>query len=634
MPLPLPLSSTHEPRRVESKTRREPRATSRRRTDPGPSRCLAPVILTARIVLTLGLPSSSVDAQVTFTDAGFTAETVTTLPPFMAVRVAFAPDGRLLIWQRDGLVRVFENGALLSRPFVDLRSRVNQYGDRGLLGLTLDQDFAFNGHEYLLYTVEPNGTPTSSGPKTARLTRVTVDPANPEVALGVSEVVILDDLPSDGSSHTIGSVRAAPDGTLFVSVGDGADYAGRRCARPACAESRQREREDAPDQPRRHGAREQPVLRRHELGSVEGLGIRAAEPVPVRPARYRVRLAAALGAEQIFSSVVDSNHPSRRAKESAGYREVARFVEVRRLGRRRRWSEPVAGPAGDQGEGARASRARASRAWFESWLATPPEWRSAGFHAMPEEYFVSAAEHIATTLGLDPAADVVLDVGCDSAMITRLVAPRCAHLVGVDFIPGLVADIPASLVRSATGQPGAFVAGDGRSLPFRSHAFTKVYCSGVIHTLPGREDGLAMIDELVRVCRPGGEVLVAAVPDTAKRARAHLDLWLRAGLGGKLRIPLSLATPRRVKDGLRQFLGLPPRLVLLEYDVSALRQALRQRGLEAEILEYPATFWSGHFRRARSNLLIRVGAGRDHGRPAAAAGRAPRDAELAPQAAS
>jgi len=169
------------------------------------------------------LAAPCVEAQV-FADPGFSSEVVATLPPFTPVGLAFAPDGRLFVWQKPGLVRIVKNGVLLSTPFADIREQVNQFGDRGLLGVALDPAFASNGFVYLLYTVEDGGDPNDGGPKTSRLSRITADPGNPDVALPGSEVVILDGIPSDSSSHSIGTVRFAPDGTVFVGSGDGAEF--------------------------------------------------------------------------------------------------------------------------------------------------------------------------------------------------------------------------------------------------------------------------------------------------------------------------------------------------------------------------------------------------------------------------
>src|SRR5690606_29018367 len=145
----------------------------------------------------------------------------------------------MYIWQDNGMVRVFKDGALLAAPFIDLRGKVNTVNDRGLLGFALDPDFADNGYAYLLYTYEENGVPSDPKPKTSRLTRVTADPGNRHAAVPGSEVVILgktakapcsdyasgsDCIGSESHSHSIGTVRFGKDGKLLVSIGDGAYY--------------------------------------------------------------------------------------------------------------------------------------------------------------------------------------------------------------------------------------------------------------------------------------------------------------------------------------------------------------------------------------------------------------------------
>ena len=164
----------------------------------------------------------------TFTDAGFASEIVTTLAPFKPVGLTWANDGRMFIWQRDGIVRIFKNGQLLSVPFINISSQVNTYLDRGMLGLALHPNFAENGYVYLLFTREEGGNPNSDLPKVSRLIRVRADPTNPDVALPGSETIILgsvstppcgssvDCIPSDSNSHSIGTVRFAADGKMLV----------------------------------------------------------------------------------------------------------------------------------------------------------------------------------------------------------------------------------------------------------------------------------------------------------------------------------------------------------------------------------------------------------------------------------
>ena len=148
---------------------------------------------------------------------------------------ASLPDGRLLIAEKAGAVRLFKNGVLQPLPFIDLRGRVNSHHDRGLLGLAVDPAFATNGFVYLLYTYDDDAT-DDSGPKTARLARYTAvgdsaSPASELVLLGTTVgnscndfPVGADCIPADSASHTVGSLRFAPDGTLFVTSGDGARF--------------------------------------------------------------------------------------------------------------------------------------------------------------------------------------------------------------------------------------------------------------------------------------------------------------------------------------------------------------------------------------------------------------------------
>src|SRR5262245_16509681 len=133
---------------------------------------------------------SIVRAQ-TFSDPSFSSEVIASVDPFTLVGMAWAPDGHLFVWQKNGVVRVIDNGVLLPEPFLDFSSKVNTFDDRGMWGLAFDPDFETNGYVYLTYTYEEGGNPFDSAPKTSRLSRVTADPANHHVVLPGSEVVIL-----------------------------------------------------------------------------------------------------------------------------------------------------------------------------------------------------------------------------------------------------------------------------------------------------------------------------------------------------------------------------------------------------------------------------------------------------------
>src|SRR5262249_31992468 len=103
----------------------------------------------------LGKPRPS-DAIIPFTPAGFGEDVVASNLPF-ATGIAFAPDGRMFITLKGGVVRVYQNGTLLPTPFLDITSQVSNSNDRGLLGIAIHPDFPHTPYVYLLFTWNPPG---------------------------------------------------------------------------------------------------------------------------------------------------------------------------------------------------------------------------------------------------------------------------------------------------------------------------------------------------------------------------------------------------------------------------------------------------------------------------------------------
>jgi len=183
------------------------------------------------------------------------------------VKMAWNPAGdTLYIAEKRGVVRVARNGSLLPANFIDLSAEVSTASDRGLLGIALHPNFPATNWVYLLYTYDPPETATRTdaagrdgvGQRVSRLIRVSADPAtNYQTAVPGSAVVILgsastwanigdpaaqqtdlgapwscgpsgayinDCLPSDGLSHSIGTVAFGNDGMLYVGNGDAATW--------------------------------------------------------------------------------------------------------------------------------------------------------------------------------------------------------------------------------------------------------------------------------------------------------------------------------------------------------------------------------------------------------------------------
>lgn len=154
----------------------------------------------------------------------------------MPTAAAWTPDGRLLVAEKAGVVKLAEPGQATAREILDLRSAVHSYWDRGLLGIAVDGQFAAHPYVYLLFTYELAPTsPDQYGPMVSQLRRYRLtaagDLVEPQTILGGYTASTcpapsndVDCIPSEGDSHSIGTVRSASDGTLYVGSGDGASY--------------------------------------------------------------------------------------------------------------------------------------------------------------------------------------------------------------------------------------------------------------------------------------------------------------------------------------------------------------------------------------------------------------------------
>lgn len=199
-----------------------------------PKTAIAAAAFVAAGVLT-ALPAATVaDAAV---PAGFTDTAVISglTSPTNAV---FAPDGRVFVSEKSGLVKPFDSIADTTATITaDLRTQTQDFWDRGLLGMVLDPQFPTRPYLYVLYTYDavPGGTaprwgdtcPTPPGATddgcvvTGRLSRLTIGADG--VAAG-GEQVLLTAWCQQYPSHSIGTVTFGPDGALYVGGGDGASF--------------------------------------------------------------------------------------------------------------------------------------------------------------------------------------------------------------------------------------------------------------------------------------------------------------------------------------------------------------------------------------------------------------------------
>jgi glucose/arabinose dehydrogenase len=119
-------------------------------------------------------------------------------------------DSRLFIVEQSGRVRIIKNGAVLSTPFLDLRGRVQDGGEQGLLGLAFHPQYRQNRYVFVNYTADDE----------TRISRFTTRTDDPDRADPASERVLLR-VAQPFPNHNGGHLAFAPDGMLWIGMGDG-----------------------------------------------------------------------------------------------------------------------------------------------------------------------------------------------------------------------------------------------------------------------------------------------------------------------------------------------------------------------------------------------------------------------------
>jgi glucose/arabinose dehydrogenase len=167
----------------------------------------------------------------------------------VAARQAPAPDGRVFVLEKRGVLKVFDSMTDQTPVFaLSIETAVMNNIDHGALGFTLDPDFVSNGFVYILHSFNyrlgdaPGSVPYWTGPDSPsyddctqdtkyddegcevsnRLVRFTIDDTS-DLAVG-EPTVLITDWCQQYFSHSAGALAFGADGYLYASGGEGASY--------------------------------------------------------------------------------------------------------------------------------------------------------------------------------------------------------------------------------------------------------------------------------------------------------------------------------------------------------------------------------------------------------------------------
>jgi glucose/arabinose dehydrogenase len=127
-------------------------------------------------------------------------------------------DPRLFVVERGGTIEVIDHGT--TREFLDISSMTTGGGERGLLSMAFDPDYAADGLFYVFYTGDGTNSGGVLGQGHVDEYRVSSDPDSADPASRRPVLTIT--RPNDAiMHHNGGQLQFGKDGLLYVSVGDG-----------------------------------------------------------------------------------------------------------------------------------------------------------------------------------------------------------------------------------------------------------------------------------------------------------------------------------------------------------------------------------------------------------------------------
>ena len=137
------------------------------------------------------------------------------------IYVTNARDTRLFVVLQDGRILIFQNGALLPAPFLNITSLVNCCDERGLIGFAFHPNYPSTPYIFAHFTSNgaalPDATPAASGDNV--IVRFTANANAADSSSGKTLLVI----PQPFANHNGGTIEFGNDGFLYIGKGDGGD---------------------------------------------------------------------------------------------------------------------------------------------------------------------------------------------------------------------------------------------------------------------------------------------------------------------------------------------------------------------------------------------------------------------------
>lgn len=127
--------------------------------------------------------------------------------------IDISDEGKLYFTERDGVIRIIEDGKLHPHPLITFRAPFVSRGEGGLMGIALDPNYSQNHYMYVMHSYAEGNKIYN------RVVRLIEQDNKASI-----NRVLLDKIPG-GQIHNGGRIKIGPDQKLYITTGDAGNSA-------------------------------------------------------------------------------------------------------------------------------------------------------------------------------------------------------------------------------------------------------------------------------------------------------------------------------------------------------------------------------------------------------------------------
>jgi len=211
-----------------------------------------------------------------------------------------------------------------------------------------------------------------------------------------------------------------------------------------------------------------------------------------------------------------------------------------------------------------------------------------------EEKLRVIVEDLTSKLELGPK-DHLLEVGCGTGVLLSRLKAKVAKASGLDY------SMEAIKLANEAFPDIKFIAGEAGELSYDDDTFHKVVCYSVFHYFADLDYAYRAVNEMLRVTRPGGQILLGDIPS---KAHFHLSPYYRKLSLREIYYRFMKVVIRIVKRREKTPPLTDPKKWIW-YDLDELVRRVETLGHEARIVEQPQIIqWHEVTYNHRFDILI------------------------------